>query len=132
MRVFAGQRDDPFYIDLGGVFDTLNPRRNLPLETTVEDANDDANAFGIDQLAGFNVHSIALEVPARFLTDDRKGADVTAKPALGAYANTSRRALRVATGQGVGRWIQVQRLANPLVNEAIIGTFDKDDGTACA
>jgi hypothetical protein len=127
MRIFAGQRDDPFYIDLGGVFDTLNLRRTPPLETTVEDANDDANAFGIDQLAGFNVHSIALEVPARFLTDDRKGADVTAKPVLGAYANTSRRALRVATGQGIGRWIQVQRLANPLVNEAIIGTFDKDE-----
>jgi Domain of unknown function (DUF4331) len=127
VRVFAGQRDDPFYIDLGGVFDTLNLRRDPPLETTAEDANDGANPFGVDQLAGFNVHSIALEVPARLLTADRKSAAHAAQPMLGAYANTSRRALRIATGEGDGPWIQVQRLANPLVNEAIIGTFDKDE-----
>ncbi|MGZ6315829.1 MAG: DUF4331 domain-containing protein, partial [Anaerolineales bacterium] len=61
IRVFAGQREDPFYIDLGAVFDTLNLRRTpLPLLTTAEDANDKVNPFGVDMLAGFNVHTIAL------------------------------------------------------------------------
>src|SRR5512134_3479655 len=56
IRVFAGQRDDPFYIDLGAVFDTLNLR-----------------APGTDMLSGFNVHTIALEIPADLLTKDKKG-----------------------------------------------------------
>ena len=55
IRVFAGQRDDPFYIDLGGLFDTLNLGLSpLPIETNAQDANDGANAFGVDMLiAGF-------------------------------------------------------------------------------
>ena len=154
-RVFAGQRQDPFYIDLGALFDTLNLRRTpLPLLTTAEDANDDANAFGIDMLAGFNVHSIALEVPMSWLTRGNisaadKGSEKpdTGTPpvfTIGAYASTSRRNItvlgtwdddddddRLILGKNHGRrtlgpWVQVQRLANPLVNEAIIGTADKD------
>jgi hypothetical protein len=116
IRVFAGQRDDPFYIDLGAVFDTLNLR-----------------APGTDMLSGFNVHTIALEVPASLLTQDQQGAEDTSQPVLGAYASTSRRAVRVMSSdddddrQNRGsNWVQVQRLANPLVNEAIIGTVDKD------
>ena len=111
-RVFAGQRDDPFYIDLGAVFDTLNLRDP-----------------GTDMLSGFNVHTIALEVPASWLTKDGEGPEDTAFPTLGAYANTSRRTTRVIKVDGEthqGAWIQVQRLANPLVNEAVIGTKDKD------
>src|SRR5581483_4534601 len=119
IRVFAGQRDDPFYIDLGAIFDTLNLR-----------------APGTDMLSGFNVHTIAIEVPARFLTRDNKGAGDTAFPKLGAYANTSRRRTTVLREKGgpsqEGPWIQVQRLANPLVNEAIIGTYDKDRWNATA
>lgn len=130
IRVFAGQRDDPFYIDLGAIFDTLNLRRNPPLLSTAEDANDTANPFGVDMLSGFNVHTIALEVPVTLLTKDGKGPGETAYPRLGAYASTSRRTLRVLRGErgevNEGRWVQVQRLANPLVNEAIIGTEDKD------
>ena len=109
VRVFAGQRDDPFYIDLGAVFDTLNLR-----------------APGVDMLSGFNVHTIALEVPADLLTKDQEGAEETSQPVLGAYASTRRRAVRVLGGEDSGEWVQVQRLANPLVNEAIIGTVDKD------
>src|SRR5215207_3774793 len=108
-RVFAGQRDDPFYIDLGAVFDTLNLRDP-----------------GVDMLSGFNVHTIALEVPADLLTKDRQGAEETSQPVPGAYASTSRRSVRVLGGDERGDWVQVQRLANPLVNEAIIGTVDKD------
>jgi len=111
-RVFAGQRDDPFYIDLGAVFDTLNLRDP-----------------GTDMLSGFNVHTIALEVPASWLTRDRKGPEDSAFPVLGAYANTYRRSVRVLREDGESNreaWVQVQRLANPLINEAIIGTKDKD------
>ena len=100
VRVFAGQRDDPFYIDLGAVFDTLNLRNP-----------------GTDMLSGFNVHEIAIELPAMMVSE---GANV-----LGAYASTSRPLVSVRGGTA-GKPVQVQRLANPLVNEAIIGTKDKD------
>ena len=115
-RVFAGQRDDPFYIDLGAVFDTLNLRDP-----------------GTDMLSGFNVHTIALEVPASWLTRDGEGPSDTDFPVLGGYANTYRRTTTVLRDgdkgelrQASGVWVQVQRLANPLVNETIIGTVDKD------
>jgi hypothetical protein len=134
MRVFAGQRQDPFYIDLGGVFDTLNLRRDPPVLTPAEDANDNANPFGIDHLAGFNVSTIALEVPVSMLTRDGKGPEATAQPKLGAYGSTSRKKVRVLRPShdavNAGRWVQVQRLANPLVNETIIGTIDKDEWNA--
>jgi hypothetical protein len=132
MKVFAGQRDDPFYIDLGATFDSLNFRRNPPLLTAAEDAQDNVNPYGVDTLSGFNVHSIALEVPASLLTSDQRGADTTAQPKLGAYAETERPKEMVfsesnpAKDKDHGKTVQVQRLANPLVNEAIIGTVDKD------
>ena len=119
IKVFAGQREDPFYIDLGGVFDTLNLRRVPPIETPTEDANDNVNPFGTDMLSGFNVHSIAIELPASMLTGD------TGATTIGGYASTSRPHVEV-DGDGHGGFRQVQRLANPLVNEAIIGTVDKD------
>ena len=102
IRVFAGQRDDPFYIDLGAVFDTLALR-----------------SLGIDMLSGFNVHTIALEVPITLLTGE------TGASTIGAYASTSRQKITVE-GSGKGKWVQVQRLANPLVNEVIIGLQEKD------
>jgi hypothetical protein len=80
-------------------------------------------------LSGFNVHTIALEVPASWLTKDGKGPEQTAFPKLGAYANTYRRSVRVLKedkDEYKDGWVQVQRLANPLINEAIIGTGDKD------
>ena len=127
VRVFAGQRQDPFYIDLGGVFDTLNLRRPLPLLSVTEDANDNVNPFGTDMLSGFNTHSIAIEVPSTMLTG-RNGKSV-----LGAYGSTSRKKVSVGgykarhnTKSSKDGVTQVQRLANPLVNETIIGTEDKD------
>ena len=80
-------------------------------------------------------------MPASLLTVDGKGAGETRQPKLGAYASTSRRNVTVLRGpernddgdddrddgqKPGGRWVQIQRLANPLVNEAIIGTEDKD------
>ena len=69
IKVFAGQREDPFYIDLGGVFDTLNFRRAVPLLSDAEDANDNVNPFGVDMLSGFNVQTIAIELPISMLTN---------------------------------------------------------------
>jgi uncharacterized protein DUF4331 len=107
IRVFAGQRDDPFYIDLGATFDTLNLR-----------------SPGVDMLSGFNVHEIALEVPSTLLTGD------TGATTIGLYGATSRphETVREKDGtiKGHGKDVQVQRLANPLVNEVVIGTKDKD------
>src|SRR6266446_4081814 len=100
VRVFAGQRGDPFYIDLGATFDTLNFRRNPPLLTPAEDANDDVNPFGIDTIGSSNVQTIALEVPASLLTADRRGAGETGQPKLGAYASTSRRKVTVLPDPG--------------------------------
>jgi hypothetical protein len=120
-RVFAGQRQDPFSIDLGSVFDTLNFRVNPPLLTAAQDADDTVNPFGVDQLSGFNVHSIAVELPMDMLKADGPNASNV----LGAYASTSRARVTVR-GRGSSGFTQVQRLANPLVNEVIIGTKDKD------
>jgi hypothetical protein len=144
VKVFAGQRDDPFYIDLGGVFDTLNLRRMLPIESNLEDASDTTNPFGVDMLGGFNVHEIALQVPASWLTVDHKSIAQTSQPVLGGYASTSRPKVTVlgkddqlvpnddegedgfGFRHGRHRFVQIQRLANPLINEVIIGTQDKD------
>ncbi|MBA2297553.1 MAG: DUF4331 family protein, partial [Actinobacteria bacterium] len=143
-----------FYIDLGGLFDTLNFRRFPPLLTPGEDMNDSVNPFGFDQLSGFSVHTIAIEMPASMLTKDGLGAEATHSPKdghgaeathspkdghgveathspkLGMYASTSRPSITTRNGHvGIGnlRGTQVSRLANPLVNELIIGTKDKDE-----
>jgi len=124
-KVFAGQRDESFYIDLGATFDTLNLRRTPPVLTAAEDANDGANSFGNDMLSGFNVNSIAIEVPISSVTANPNGF-------IGAYASTSRskvRVLRDAQSKGPvesGPQVQVSRMGNPLVNELIIGTDSKD------
>jgi hypothetical protein len=129
VKVFAGQREDPFYIDLGAVFDTLNFRRAVPALTPMEDANDNVNPFGVDMLSGFNVQTIAIELPISMLTN--------AYQTLGGYAYTSRPKVQVRSSwhsyrhsHDHGPWVQVQRLANPLVNEVIIGLPDKDKWNA--
>jgi hypothetical protein len=124
IRVFAGQGDETFYIDLGATFDTLNFRRNPPVLTDAEDASDAVNPFGVDMFSGFNVNTIALEIPVSRLLGP------SASPVIGAYASTSRRAARTLLPGGrsvtAGPPRQVARLANPLVNEVIIGTGQKD------
>ena len=126
-KVFAGQRDETFYIDLGATFDTLNLRRTPPLLTPAEDANDSANPFGNDMLSGFNVSTIAIEVPISSVTATPSGV-------IGAYVSTSRQKVRVFKNNEkddegdveAGPWVQVSRMANPLVNELIIATDKKD------
>jgi len=129
MRVFAGQRAETFYIDLGAVFDTLNLRRYLPLLTADEDT-DFVNPFGTNRFANTNINTIAIEVPIKCLTADGKALGAAANTVLGVYASTSRQKVRVLQGNGKadddGPLVQVSRMGNPLVNELIINTPQKD------
>ncbi len=122
-RVFAGQRDETFYIDVGATFDSVNLRRAVPVLSPAEDANDNVNPFGIDQLSGYNVNTIAIELPISAISSNPKAV-------VGLYASTSRQKFSVQTQagkpSGSGPWVQVSRMANPLVNELIIGTGQKD------
>jgi hypothetical protein len=131
VRVFAGTVDDPFYIDLGATFDSLNFRMAAGgLLTPAQDADDKHN-YAPDAVAGFNVNSIVLEVPISMLTVDGKVHPAGDKNAvIGTYGATSRRRLTVRRRNGKldadGRWIQVNREGNSLINELIIGTGFKD------
>ncbi len=118
VRVFAGQRAETFYIDLGAVFDTLNFRRYLPLLTAAEDV-DTVNPFGVNRFSGSNVSTIAIEVPITRITSDTKPAATTNYPVVGTYAETDRKVN--------GKLVQVSRMGNPLVNELIITTPYKDE-----
>jgi hypothetical protein len=119
IRVFAGQRKETFYIDLGSTFDTLNFRRHPPVLSDPEDTDDSMNPFGLNDFQELNINTIAIEVPIAVLP-----------PVLGMYASTSRQKLEVRKKDGTsdtgGPYVQVARMANPLVNELIIGTGYKD------
>jgi hypothetical protein len=135
IRVFAGQRAETFYIDLGAVFDTLNLRRYLPALTGPGEDSDNVNPFGVNRFSGFNISTIAIEVPITRITSDGKPAASTNNPVIGVYANTARQKVRVLGRPGEpanenGPFVQVSRMANPLVNELIITTPFKDDWNA--
>src|SRR5262245_19693898 len=129
IRVFAGQRAETFYIDLGAVFDTLNLRRYPPLLSAAEDIGS-INPFGINRFSGFNVNTIAIELPIRRITRDGQSATNTGRAVVGIYASTSRQKVRLldesAVAKTSGPPVQVSRMANPLVNELIITTPFKD------
>ncbi|MDN5941724.1 MAG: DUF4331 domain-containing protein [Nitrospira sp.] len=127
-RVFAGQRDETFYIDLGGTFDTLNLHIS-PILSAADDANDATivgapQAGTADTFSGFNVNTIALEIPI----SDLMGPN--GNKVIGAYATTSRPKVTVIRNSGdrdnSSRFVQVARMGNPLVNELIIATNMKD------
>ena len=136
IRVFAGTTDDAFWIDLGATFDSLNFRATgfaLPGVLTDGQEADDTRNFAADAVSGYNVNSLAIEVPISMLT--RTGTKVAAtNPAatIGTWGVTSRQRVRVLPGtpgretQNQGPWIQIQRMGNPLFNEVIIGTGSKD------
>jgi len=123
--VFAGQRDDPFFVDLGSIFDLgglrpFNAAHLAPLAT----------AAGVDGVGGYNTHTIALQIPIDELTRDGKKADKTKMPVIGIYASASRQTRRVLRDDGTavnsGKYVQVSRLGNPLINEVIIPVGNKD------
>ncbi len=127
ITVFAGQRDDPFFADVGSIFDLGGLRPFNELHIAPLDA-----APGVDALGSFNVNTIAIQVPKRMLTND--GKDVKAADApnavIGVYATASRPDTKVfSTEEGVsveGDMVQLSRLANPLINEVVVPLGAKD------
>ncbi|MBA2499813.1 MAG: DUF4331 domain-containing protein [Chitinophagaceae bacterium] len=126
-RVFAGPIDDPFFVDLGGIFDLGDAPRQSGVPR--------------DGLAKYNVHSLALEIDISTLQKKGKSVD-KAKNILdddyiiGVWASASRRKVRTlnnnvhsntdALSSTSGEWVQVSRLGMPLTNEVIIPIGDKD------
>jgi hypothetical protein len=136
ITVFAGTADDPFYIDLGAAFDTLNLRAGafpsgIPgVLTPAQDADDTQN-FSPDNVSGYNVNVIAIQVPITMLTSTGQLEPPTSPQAtIGAWGTTSRPATTIRKAPGPikyeGSFQQVQRMGNPLINELIIGTGYKD------
>ena len=106
-QVFAGPADDPFFGDIGAAFDLI----------AIRGPNFGQGGGGKDAFAGFNVHSTAIQVPI----DAVKGeGDI-----IGVWA-ASYRPRAMVTGRGGGGWVQVARLGNPLMNELIVPTANKD------
>jgi hypothetical protein len=135
IRVFAGTVDDPFYIDLGAAFDSLNFRSTgFTIPGVLSDAQDadDSKNYAPDAVSGYNVNAIAIEVPISMLTRTGavEGANSTAAT-IGAWGTTSRPGVTVR-GPNPFPFVvppvfrQVQRMGNPLINELIIGTGSKD------
>jgi Domain of unknown function (DUF4331) len=115
-RVWAGPRDDGFYVDLGGIFDLANLRPAGQAQ---------------DGVSGFNTHSIALEIPISRLTSNGKvPTGPSDENTVGVWAAASRRKVTILEADGsakhLGPWVQVSRLGLPLINEAVIGIQDKD------
>jgi Domain of unknown function (DUF4331) len=137
IKVFAGTTDDAFYIDLGAAFDSLNFRAipgpsSTGIPAVLSDDQDAAAArFVPDDVSGYNVNTIALQVPISLLTatGNMPGADHPAAT-IGTYGATLRNTIvQRRPGQpvtGKGPLVQVQRMGNPLFNELIIGTGFKD------
>jgi hypothetical protein len=129
-KVFAGQRNDGFFVDLGAIFDLgdLRPFQNLHLIPSAATAS-------VDTLSTLNVHTIAIQVPISHLTRDGSvpSDPLAAKSVLGVWAAASRRKVRLAEGKGrsdSGPWVQVSRLGNPLFNEVIVPMSRKDEWNA--
>ena len=108
-RVFAGQRDDGFYADIQSIFDGLAFR----------------SQGSFDSQGGFNVHTIALNIPVAELGGDQQ--------VVGVYAATNRAPIRLISVTGDSqqanlgrRWAQVGRQGNPLFCEAFVAVEDKD------
>lgn len=131
VRVFAGQRDESFFIDTGSIFDLLGLRPFNPAHLAPLPASN-----GVDGIAGYNVHSIAIQVPTQLLTATGQLPSGPTDPnaILGVYATASRPGMRVLNTNGTATTtgscasgltptsdcVQVSRLANPLVNELFI------------
>jgi hypothetical protein len=127
-KVFAGQRLEGFYVDLGATFDlgTLRPFENLHLIPT-------GAVPGVDSSKAVNVHSIAIQVPKTDLTAGGFNPISPTDPrsTVGIWATASRQQIKVygvpsAPPGFVGPWVQISRLGNPLINEVIIPQGYKD------
>jgi Domain of unknown function (DUF4331) len=115
-KVFAGQRDDGFFGDIGAIFDLVAIRSGTG-----------ASGGGKDFFAGYAVHSIALQVPLSQL--DNGGNHVVGVWAASERPKITIEAKRLRAKQET-KWVQVSRLGNPLINEVLIPTELKDKWNA--
>ncbi|MBX7109225.1 MAG: DUF4331 domain-containing protein [Chitinophagales bacterium] len=123
-QIYCGPADDPFFVDLGGIFD-LGQTRN---GGTGADA-------ARDGIAGRNVHVIAMSIPINKLQKDGKSVQQAANIldgdyVIGVWASASRKKVKTLDGEGgavsTGKYVQVSRLGMPLTNEAVIPIGKKD------
>jgi hypothetical protein len=133
ISVFAGTVEDPFYIDLGATFDTVNYRTlGSGIPGVLTDTEDVAKQnFASDTVSGYAVNTIALEVPIPMLTSTGKVESATSPHAtIGVWGTTSRPRVTIRhspnPAESFGRFRQVQRFGNPLINELVIGIGSKD------
>lgn len=131
VKVFTGTVDDPFWIDLGAAFDTLNLRPAVA--GGVLTAAQDSALVNVtsDTVSGYAVNAIAIEVPVTMLTRTGNVEAATSTAAtIGVWASTSRPRLTTRRAPldaaSSGAWSQVQRMGNALINELLIGTGSKD------
>jgi hypothetical protein len=134
-KVFAGQRAEGFYVDLGAIFDLAILRPFQQDHTTFGLANTGIGqmAKGINSTAGVNVHSIALQLPIGELTGQWRNPTEVADPAsvIGVWTTASRQKARIRQNWpggnlNSGPFTQVSRLGNPLFNEVLIPLGTKD------
>ncbi len=120
-KVFCGTSDDPFYVDLGGVFDLGDLKRQ--------------NGTPKDGLRFLNVSTIAIEVPIASLQKNGQGVSSATNIldgdfVIGVWASASRQQIKTLATDGTeahsGSWVQVSRLGMPLTNEAVIPIGKKD------
>ncbi len=122
-QVFCGMRDDPFFADIPGVFDLLDPRI---LGTSLGQAGG-----GVDGFKGYNVLCYGIQIPVSQLSSSAySDAFFGPTTGVGVYASVSRPRITLRSSSGAptssGPWIQVNRLGNPLFNEALVALRDKD------
>ncbi len=129
LTVFAGQRADGFFVDLGSIFD-LGDLRPISGDQLIPGSN----TPGINSLAGVNVHTIALQIPISSLTSNGAPLAMGANDphaVIGVYTTAHRQTVRMfnpATGTttATGPYDQVSRLGSPLVNEVVVPMASKD------
>jgi hypothetical protein len=110
-KSYAGQADDPFFLDLR-VFDLLY--------------GGNLSEAGHDTLSGYNVNTLALQVPK---SDLALGNNATNNPVVGIWSTTNEKSFHVVGGgadKAIGKYSQVSRLGNPLVNEVVVPLKYKD------
>lgn len=134
-QVFAGQRAEGFFVDLGAIFDLalLRPFEQDHATFGLSNTGLGSMAAGVNSTKGVNVHSIALQVPKSDLTrNGSSSAGVSsASSVIGVWTTAARqkaRVLQASDGTDVesGPWVQVSRLGNPLVNEVVVPMSKKD------
>jgi hypothetical protein len=130
--VFAGQRAEAFFVDLGSIFDLgdLRPIEQLHATFGLPALK---SAPGVNSTANVNVHSIAIQVPISDIAYGGAAPSNTAaaKSSVGIWTTASRRQVKIigyegGTGIETGPYVQVSRLGNPLFNEVLVPLAAKD------